>query len=143
VLTSGVCWRIGLLSGGRRSRAELDGSKQPDPRDHSLLFTRVPRHRHGSLLTRRWSKPDSNSWSHLDGIAVKRGIGPLSAAIMTETEKFRTERLVARSWRIEDLPFAMELWGDPAVTALIDSRGKLTYAQVGEKLRVESKRNHF
>jgi hypothetical protein len=34
---------------------------------------------------------------------------------MTETEKFRTERLVARPWRIEDLPLAMELWGDPAI----------------------------
>ena len=59
---------------------------------------------------------------------------------MTETEKFRTERLVARSWQIEDLPLAMELWGDPAVTALIDSRGKLTNAQVGEKLRAEIER---
>ena len=56
---------------------------------------------------------------------------------MRETEKFRTERLVARPWQIEDLPLAMELWGDPAVTALIDSRGKLTNAQVGEKLRAE------
>lgn len=34
----------------------------------------------------------------------------------------------------------MELWGDPAVTALIDSRGKLTNAQVGEKLRAEIER---
>jgi hypothetical protein len=34
----------------------------------------------------------------------------------------------------------MELWGDPAVTALIDSRGKLTSAQVGEKLRAEIER---
>src|SRR5271170_6920649 len=59
---------------------------------------------------------------------------------MTETEKFRTERLVARSWQIEDLPLAIELWGDPAVTALIDSRGKLTNAQVGEKLRAEIER---
>jgi hypothetical protein len=59
---------------------------------------------------------------------------------MTETEKFRTERLVARSWQIEDLPLAMELCGDPAVTALIDSRGKLTQAQVGEKLRAEIER---
>jgi hypothetical protein len=56
---------------------------------------------------------------------------------MTESEKFRTERLVARPWQIEDLLLAMELWGDPAVTALIDSRGKLTNAQVGEKLRAE------
>jgi RimJ/RimL family protein N-acetyltransferase len=31
----------------------------------------------------------------------------------------------------------MELWGDPAVTALIDSRGKLTEQQVEEKLRAE------
>jgi RimJ/RimL family protein N-acetyltransferase len=52
-------------------------------------------------------------------------------------EKFRTGRLVARSWRIEDLPLAMELWGDPAVTALIDSRGKLTEVQVHEKLYAE------
>jgi len=59
---------------------------------------------------------------------------------MTETEKFRTERLVARPWQIEDLPLAMELWGDPAVTALIDSRGKPTNAQVGEKLRAEIER---
>src|SRR5271168_881774 len=59
---------------------------------------------------------------------------------MRETQKFRTERLVARSWQIEDLPLAMELWGDPAVTALIDSRGKLTNAQVGEKLRAEIER---
>ena len=59
---------------------------------------------------------------------------------MTETEKFRTERLVARPWQIEDLPLAMELWGDPVVTALIDSRSKLTNAQVGEKLRAEIER---
>jgi hypothetical protein len=59
---------------------------------------------------------------------------------MRETEKFRTERLAVRPWQIEDLPLAMELWGDPAVTALIDSRGKLTNAQVGEKLRAEIER---
>src|ERR1700724_4901692 len=52
-------------------------------------------------------------------------------------EKFRTGRLAARSWQIEDLPLAMELWGDPAVTALIDFRGKLTEAQVYEKLNAE------
>ena len=62
---------------------------------------------------------------------------------MTETEKFRTERLVARPWQIEDLPLAMELWGDPVVTALIDSRSKLTKAQVGEKLRAEIERERY
>ena len=55
-------------------------------------------------------------------------------------EKFRTERRVARSWRIEDLPLALELWGDPAVTALIDARGKLTAEQVEERLRDEIER---
>jgi alkanesulfonate monooxygenase SsuD/methylene tetrahydromethanopterin reductase-like flavin-dependent oxidoreductase (luciferase family) len=55
-------------------------------------------------------------------------------------EKFRTGRLAARSWRIEDLPLAMELWGDPAVAALIDARGKLTEAQVQEKLYAEIER---
>jgi ribosomal-protein-alanine N-acetyltransferase len=53
---------------------------------------------------------------------------------VTDTARFSTERLVARSWRIDDLPFAMRLWGDPAVTALIDSRGQLTAQQVEEKL---------
>src|SRR5262249_41829221 len=31
----------------------------------------------------------------------------------------------------------MELWGDPAVTALIDARGQLTAAEVEEKLQAE------
>jgi ribosomal-protein-alanine N-acetyltransferase len=57
--------------------------------------------------------------------------------VVTETEKFRTERLVARSWRIEDLRLALELWSDPAVTALIDARGRLTAQQVEERLRAE------
>jgi ribosomal-protein-alanine N-acetyltransferase len=56
------------------------------------------------------------------------------------TEKFRTARLVARSWRTDYLPFAMELWGDPAVMALIDARGELIAAQVEEKLRAEIER---
>jgi len=55
-------------------------------------------------------------------------------------EKFSTGRLAARSWQIEDLPLAMELWGDPAVTALIDARGQLTEAQVQEKLYAEIER---
>jgi hypothetical protein len=38
---------------------------------------------------------------------------------MMQSEKFRTERLVARPWQIENLPLAMELWGSPAVTALM------------------------
>ena len=58
-------------------------------------------------------------------------------AVGGEMEKFKTGRLVARPWQIEDLPVAMELWGDPAVTALIDSRGKLTEAEVQEKLYAE------
>ena len=58
-------------------------------------------------------------------------------------EKFRTGRLLARSWQIEDLPLATELWGDPAVTALIDSRGKLTASQVQEKLGAEIERERL
>ena len=62
---------------------------------------------------------------------------------MAEPEKFRTGRLLARSWQIEDLPLAVELWGDPAVTALIGSRGSLTEAQVQEKLYAEIERESF
>jgi hypothetical protein len=36
----------------------------------------------------------------------------------------------------------VELWGDPAVTTLIDSRGKLTEAQAQEKLYAEIEREH-
>jgi ribosomal-protein-alanine N-acetyltransferase len=56
---------------------------------------------------------------------------------LTGAVKFKTARLVARSWQIEDLPHALELWGDPAVTALIDARGQLTREQVEEKLQTE------
>jgi hypothetical protein len=59
---------------------------------------------------------------------------------VTDTERLKTKRLVARSWQIKDLPLAIELWGNPAVTALIDSRGKLSDAQVKEKLRAEIER---
>lgn len=58
-------------------------------------------------------------------------------------EKFRTERLMARSWQIEDLPLAFELWGDPSVTALIDARGKLSEFQVKQKLREEIARERL
>jgi RimJ/RimL family protein N-acetyltransferase len=62
---------------------------------------------------------------------------------MTRTVKFATARLVARSWRADDLPFAMELWGDPAVMALIDARGQLTAEQVEEKLHAEIERERI
>ena len=58
-------------------------------------------------------------------------------------EKFRTERLVARSWQIGDVSLATELWGDPAVTALIDARGRLSEEQVEEKLRAEIEREQL
>jgi hypothetical protein len=44
---------------------------------------------------------------------------------------------VARRWQIEDLPPCGGICGGSRRQALIDSRGKLTAAQVGEKLRAE------
>ena len=72
-----------------------------------------------------------------DSILGGRALG---SAAVSDTEKFATVRLVARSWRAGDLPLAMELWGDPAVMALIDARGQLTAAEVEEKLRAEIER---
>ena len=43
-------------------------------------------------------------------------------------EKFRTERLVARTWDAEDLPLALELWGDPADSDQVVNRGDLSTA---------------
>lgn len=48
-----------------------------------------------------------------------------------------TERLTAREWELSDLPFALELWGDPDVTQLIDRRGKLSRDQVVQRLNDE------
>jgi len=48
-----------------------------------------------------------------------------------------TPRLTFRSWREEDEPLALALWGDPKVTALIDARGALDAEAVRRKLRAE------
>jgi len=55
-----------------------------------------------------------------------------------------TARLGFRAWREGDIELAMSLWGDPEVVALIDSRGRLTRAQVRERLRreIENERAH-
>ena len=47
----------------------------------------------------------------------------------------RTPRLGFRSWSIEDLPLALALWGDPAVTRLIG--GPFSGAQIRERLHAE------
>lgn len=49
----------------------------------------------------------------------------------------QTARLGFRSWSEADLDLAMSLWGDPEVTELFDSRGRLTRAQVRERLERE------
>ena len=46
-----------------------------------------------------------------------------------------SERLGFRCWRDDDLPLAMELWGDPAVTAMIG--GRFTSEQVQTRLANE------
>jgi [ribosomal protein S5]-alanine N-acetyltransferase len=48
-----------------------------------------------------------------------------------------TERLVFRWWQAEDFALATHLWGDPRVTALIDSRPSLDAAAVRERLTRE------
>jgi RimJ/RimL family protein N-acetyltransferase len=56
---------------------------------------------------------------------------------MTHDPIFKTDRLFARGWSEQDLDLAMKLWGDPQVTALIDSRPSLNRDQVAEKLQTE------
>lgn len=48
-----------------------------------------------------------------------------------------TARLRFRRWFEGDLALALSLWGDPAVTRLIDARGPLSPAQVADRLRQE------
>ncbi|UCH64638.1 MAG: GNAT family N-acetyltransferase [Ignavibacterium sp.] len=48
-----------------------------------------------------------------------------------------SKRLGFRYWKEDDLNLAFNLWGNPEVTKLIDSRGKLTYEEVKELLTKE------
>ena len=45
-----------------------------------------------------------------------------------------TSRLGFRHWKEEDLPLALELWGDSQVTKYIDGRGELSDEEVLDKL---------
>ncbi len=55
---------------------------------------------------------------------------------MTSDSQFpESERLAFRAWRDDDMALAMALWGDPRVTALIDSRGVLDRSTVEARLR--------
>ncbi len=57
---------------------------------------------------------------------------------MTMTEYFLiSERLGFRYWAESDFDLAWGLWGDERVTGLIDARGKLSEAQVRDRLRRE------
>jgi ribosomal-protein-alanine N-acetyltransferase len=48
-----------------------------------------------------------------------------------------TPRIGFRLWQEEDLHLAISLWGDFKVTQLFDARGKLSQAQVNERLLQE------
>ena len=54
-----------------------------------------------------------------------------------ETNFLHTERLEFRRWSEDDLPLAMGLWGDFAVTKLFDARGSFTPDQVQARLAQE------
>ena len=56
---------------------------------------------------------------------------------MTVQYFLMTPRLGFRSWSDADLELAMSLWGDPEVTALFDSRGRLSREHVQERLARE------
>lgn len=48
-----------------------------------------------------------------------------------------TERLGFSIWREEDMPDALELWGDPEVTKFVVMGGKMSKEQVEQRLRKE------
>jgi len=48
-----------------------------------------------------------------------------------------TPRLGLRAWKPDDLPLALRLWGDPAVTRFIDARPKLDETVVRQRLQRE------
>jgi RimJ/RimL family protein N-acetyltransferase len=56
----------------------------------------------------------------------------------------RTARIGFRLWQEEDLNLAVGLWGDFEVTRFFDSRGKLSQAQVNDRLlkEISSQKSH-
>lgn len=54
----------------------------------------------------------------------------------------RSDRIGFTTWNKEDLDIAYSLWGDEEVTKYIDSRGKLSYEQVKERLLNEIELNN-
>jgi RimJ/RimL family protein N-acetyltransferase len=71
------------------------------------------------------------------GMMAQRMSGECDRPRDARRGKPRSRRLLFRSWRLEDVEHAIELWGDPRVTGLIDARGWLERAQVEERLRLE------
>jgi ribosomal-protein-alanine N-acetyltransferase len=53
----------------------------------------------------------------------------------------RTKRLGVSQWRAEDLPLALQLWGDPRVTRWIG--GPWTADEIAGRLRQETERRDF
>lgn len=49
----------------------------------------------------------------------------------------KSEHLGFRIWTEDDLPLALQLWGDEKVTQFIDARGELTNEQVQDRLNKE------
>ncbi|PHQ78935.1 MAG: GNAT family N-acetyltransferase, partial [Coxiella sp. (in: Bacteria)] len=47
---------------------------------------------------------------------------------------FETPRLYTRPWQASDIDAAIQLWGDPKVTALISAKGQLSNEDANEKL---------
>jgi RimJ/RimL family protein N-acetyltransferase len=77
-----------------------------------------------SLVTRRWGVTTAD--------AVQRGpTAPDESAFF-----LRSNRLGFRSWRGSDLPLALVLWGDPAVTRFI-AAGPLSETQIRDRLERE------
>jgi hypothetical protein len=67
---------------------------------------------------------------------MKYSVDSPRSGVQTGMHYFRKSvRLGFRSWRDEDLPLAMGLWGDPKVTALIG--GPFTPEMVRERLTKE------
>jgi RimJ/RimL family protein N-acetyltransferase len=50
----------------------------------------------------------------------------------------RTQRIGFSRWQADDLPLAMALWGDEAVTRFISASGRFTEAQITQRLETET-----
>src|SRR5262249_45869483 len=89
----------------------------------------------GQRRDRRLPRDSADSGGSGGASEALPGVNLRLSSTATALVPVSTERLVFSLWRADDWPFALALWGDPRVTALVG--GPLSEAKVRERFEME------